>query len=66
MKYYFSRYIINLSGLLAVFATTIVNAATPITSINFAIEPKFDAAENFPEGLAKVRIGGKYGYIRIN
>jgi hypothetical protein len=72
MKYYCSRYIINLSGLLAVFATTIVKAATPITSIDFAIEPKFDAAENFSEGLARVGFGEKKqkpdrdGSININ
>lgn len=59
MKLDDSRHIIKLSGLLAVFTTITVNAATPITSVEFAIEPKFDAAENFSEGLARVGFGEK-------
>ena len=41
----------------------VVKADPPTAQVKFAIEPKFDAAEDFSEGLARVKIGGKYGYI---
>lgn len=32
-------------------------------NINFAIQPRFDWVSNFSDGLARVKIDGKYGYI---
>ena len=31
--------------------------------IEYAIQPQFDDAESFSDGLARVKIGDKYGYI---
>jgi len=32
---------------------------------NFVIQPQFDGASDFSEGLAGVKIGGKWLYIKI-
>ncbi|MFB2967844.1 WG repeat-containing protein [Aerosakkonema sp. BLCC-F183] len=53
-------------------ATSSASTPTPLSSlpqsskpenINFAIQPKFDWVSNFSDGLARVKIDGKYGYI---
>ncbi|KAB8333519.1 protein kinase, partial [Scytonema tolypothrichoides VB-61278] len=44
-------------------------STTPSVStqnINWAIEPRFDGVFNFSDGLAKVKIDGKWGYIDKN
>jgi serine/threonine protein kinase len=39
--------------------------STPVSSpsLNFAIVPRFDGVDGFSEGLAAVRVDGKWGYI---
>ena len=31
--------------------------------VEYVIQPQFDSASSFSEGLAGVEIGGRYGYI---
>ena len=47
----------------ASFAPSVGTAAAPNLSAKLAIEAKFDEAAVFADGLAAVRVGGKYGYI---
>ena len=57
MRFYQFFKIVKVSVLLAVVMSSAVNADTPATQIKFAIEPKFVAAEDFADGLAKVGFG---------
>jgi hypothetical protein len=45
---------VKISALVFILITGVVNAAPPITKMELAIAPKFDAAGDFSEGLATV------------
>ncbi len=44
-------------------STTPPTSSLSSENVNFAIEPKFDGVSDFSEGLAQIKIDGKWGYI---